>query len=405
MTTTEITTTSLNETESVIAEMLRENTGCHFLDSGGAYGRNWERNQGVSDEMWRDSLPASLTFRWDYPEVSLNVFHFLSENLTYDGEMDKVLRIIEDARDTFGLETVETLWELLRESDPGADGSIAGIYGEGEPATVNTYNGEDLLSQVIQYTYASVDGLCLPLASLAALVAETERDSIARDYWRELLADARTCGDDHIRIDGCYVFLQVHGGCDVRGGYTDVRAFQDSGRSELGIFDNARASIYDTGIKDPYADDAPDAPAYWMTDDSCSWYAEGACGAACEPELQKFPLHKIDVSPERADAIVADARQIAEQIEHDARFNTDEERALYLSTLAETLTALPYNRADAYRVAVSLFYPVSETETQVGLASRYTVKRIDVAHGCILVDEDGIGRSPYTGNRLGVSPY
>ena len=35
-----------DETKAVIADMLQENTGRHMLDSGGAYGRNWERNQG-----------------------------------------------------------------------------------------------------------------------------------------------------------------------------------------------------------------------------------------------------------------------------------------------------------------------------------------------------------------------
>lgn len=33
------------KTKHLIYEMLTENTGRHMLDSGGAYGRNWERNQ------------------------------------------------------------------------------------------------------------------------------------------------------------------------------------------------------------------------------------------------------------------------------------------------------------------------------------------------------------------------
>ena len=37
--------TDTRTTAEVIADMLRENTGKHFLDSGGAYGRHWERNQ------------------------------------------------------------------------------------------------------------------------------------------------------------------------------------------------------------------------------------------------------------------------------------------------------------------------------------------------------------------------
>ena len=34
----------METTKKIIYEMLTENTGAHFLDSGGAYGRNHERN-------------------------------------------------------------------------------------------------------------------------------------------------------------------------------------------------------------------------------------------------------------------------------------------------------------------------------------------------------------------------
>lgn len=34
--------------DNLICEMLTENTGKHFLDSGGANGRNWQRNQGLT---------------------------------------------------------------------------------------------------------------------------------------------------------------------------------------------------------------------------------------------------------------------------------------------------------------------------------------------------------------------
>ena len=34
-----------NELKKKVIEMLQENTGRHMLDSGGAYGRHWERNQ------------------------------------------------------------------------------------------------------------------------------------------------------------------------------------------------------------------------------------------------------------------------------------------------------------------------------------------------------------------------
>lgn len=413
MTNATTNTIKLSETETIIAEMLRENTGSHFLDSGSAYGRNHERNRGITDEMFKASEPAALSFNYGI-EVSLNVFHFLAAHLEYNETVDKVLRIIGDAEDTYGLETSARFLEIVREHGipgagsrgDGADGCIGGIYGEGEPLTVNTYNGPDLLSQVILYTYASIDSVTLPLAALAPLVAETERDSVARELLRELARDDATRWDGEPRgiyLSDVFVFLQVHGGCDVRGGYTDVRAFVHNGNTELGILDNGRATIYDAGIEPADRYDDGTFPSFWSTDDAYSWYADGAAGCGAAPELQKFPLHEIDADPETVDGIVERARRLAEDIESDARFNTDDERVSYLSILAESLAVLPYHRAAEYRIALSLFYPTSIHEHET--ASGYKVSRETVEHGCIAVDDAGIGRSPYTGNRLAASPY
>ena len=42
-----------NNTEQQIYNMLTENTGTHFLDSGGANGRHWQRNIKKSLEDFR----------------------------------------------------------------------------------------------------------------------------------------------------------------------------------------------------------------------------------------------------------------------------------------------------------------------------------------------------------------
>ena len=36
------------ETQKMLARMLTENTGRNILDSGDAYGRHWEKNQGIT---------------------------------------------------------------------------------------------------------------------------------------------------------------------------------------------------------------------------------------------------------------------------------------------------------------------------------------------------------------------
>ncbi len=111
------------------------------------------------------------------------------------------------------------------ESFVGTLDGAGGIYREGEPFTANTYNGEDFLSRVIQYVYWSDDD-----------------------------------GDAH-------VMLQIHGGCDARGGYTAPVAFDVADYDGTSIFDNARATIY-----------CDDCGKHWDTDNGCSWYPEGCCG-------------------------------------------------------------------------------------------------------------------------------
>ena len=42
------------ETEQVIYNMMIENTGTHFLDSGGEDGRHWQRNQKMTLKDFQD---------------------------------------------------------------------------------------------------------------------------------------------------------------------------------------------------------------------------------------------------------------------------------------------------------------------------------------------------------------
>ena len=231
-----------NATQRKLAKMLKENTGSHFLDSGGAYGRNWQRNQ------TRDFMSESATVLApvdDYvedgaefsPEVTHNVFHFLSEALDYDASMDRRYQAFARRRrqDDAEMEIMESFMDYLRERGH----ELGGLYGEGKPFTVNTYNGEDLLSQTLQYLYFACDG-------------------------EE------------------YVLLQIHGGADVRGGYTNAVAFKaGEGTSGVSIYDNAWASIWPT---EPEAENGElfgqrrglwERP-YWTTDDGWNWYFQGS---------------------------------------------------------------------------------------------------------------------------------
>jgi hypothetical protein len=46
--------------ENVIASMMTENTGTHMLDSGGAYGRHWQRNKGLTVDALKEMPSATL---------------------------------------------------------------------------------------------------------------------------------------------------------------------------------------------------------------------------------------------------------------------------------------------------------------------------------------------------------
>ncbi len=60
----------MNQTEKKIAEMLKENTGRHMLDSGGAYGRHWERNQ---DKTFEDEPATILNFEEEHIKITHNL--------------------------------------------------------------------------------------------------------------------------------------------------------------------------------------------------------------------------------------------------------------------------------------------------------------------------------------------
>jgi len=265
--------------------MLRENTGRHFLDSGDGYGRHHERNQSRDLE----SEPASvLSFRYGEISVTHSVFHWLRDRLEFDEEADDAFDgPFRDECDPAG----DKSWGELREDFPawlarrrsrGDSASTCdecddrdegrracscdcvaptnegpyqatGIYGDGEPITANSYNEESLLDQVILFTYF------------------------------ELRSGRGGRGGRGGRI-ASYVILQIHGGCDARGGYTRPRVFVIDNDDELAIFDFRRATIFCSGNE----------AHWWSTDDGHHWYADGACGRGAGAQLEKYPIVETD---------------------------------------------------------------------------------------------------------------
>lgn len=171
-------------TAEVLADMFTENTGTHLLDSGGAYGRNWERNQGLTADDWMSRPSAEIHDEGtEYAYVTINTFRWLESRLDYAPDMQA--RFDEFSQDS------NAPW--LVDMEAFAEEIHDGCRYE-EIRTVNTYNYDSLLDEVLQWT---------------EFTYEDER----------------------------YVLLQYHGGCDVRGGYTAPRAFRLYEFNEFALFD------------------------------------------------------------------------------------------------------------------------------------------------------------------------
>jgi hypothetical protein len=149
------------------ARLLKQDTGRHFLDSGFAYGRNFERNQLLPDEALTD-WTYQLDVQASYWSLTFNVAMHLANGWEFDREHTTRLMAFSRRK-----ERADKYW-----TDDLND-YIASIGGEIYPNSgFNTCNSENLLSQ-------GIHGVKLDLPD--------------------------RCGD--------YYALQIHGGCDLRGGY------------------------------------------------------------------------------------------------------------------------------------------------------------------------------------------
>ena len=161
--------TNYTKTESILHDMLTENTGVAMCDSG-MYGRHWEKNRSTND--FRNKPYANV----DEGCISLSLFHYLNEKLTYDGKMNAKFK-----RFSTSLKMKDEGWLTCMEEFVEKYGCKNDYMGYG---TENSYNGECSLDQTIQFSWFTDDN------------------------------------------DISYIILQVHGGADVRGGYSEPKVFR-----------------------------------------------------------------------------------------------------------------------------------------------------------------------------------
>lgn len=158
--------------------MLTENTGTHFLDSGGISGRMWQRNQSKTIEAFRKRPTATLELSMYNGNIeaipTIDVFHYLTNALELDKVCDKFNKMKVDnwkSEQFYGV------------SDQGEAFLLEHFELDGD--AFNTYNWTANYSQVMQGQQLK-----------------------------------------HIETGEQYVLLQIHGGADVRGGYTDAKLFK-----------------------------------------------------------------------------------------------------------------------------------------------------------------------------------
>jgi hypothetical protein len=171
--------------KQLLAEMLTENTGISLMDSGGASGRNWQKQQGKTAADFEAQPAAYMFYDRDSIEtyadllVSVSLFHFLAARLELDPlcmQFNREFSRMDDWDSGFyGVSKAAAKW--LDHA-----GMIANYK---QTQAINTAGYENNLDQVIQFEPITFEG----------------------------------------REDMVYVLLQIHGGADIRGGYTDAKLF------------------------------------------------------------------------------------------------------------------------------------------------------------------------------------
>jgi len=197
-----------NDVQKLIYSMLTENTGTHFLDSGGSSGRQWQRNQikTIEDFYNQDEERYEFDERYNELERNVSVFHFLTNNHEID-EICEEFNKLNTSPDNWDCDeevygVSQKSWHYLHEF-----GEVEILY------TFNTYNYDSDLSQILQ--------------------------------------------GSHLKINGeFYTLIQIHGGADVRGGYTDAKLLKKGCyMDECGIHEYLQEYVYELSDELEYIND------------------------------------------------------------------------------------------------------------------------------------------------------
>ena len=208
-----------SNTKELIFSMLTENTGTHMCDSGGTSGRMWQKNANKCVADFENEPEEVYQYDPKYNEIyrTVSVFHYLANDLEVDEVAFRFNELNTNAEDyeadckennasLYGV-CVNAWLDLVTDNEVEVSRSW------------NTYNGDSDLSQILQGANLTIN-------------------------------------EEH------YVLIQIHGGADARGGYTDAKLFKCGEHMDGMIHEYLReyADNYETMDELEYIDSMVD---YW----------------------------------------------------------------------------------------------------------------------------------------------
>ena len=162
--------------KSMIIGMLTECTGVDILDSGGKDNRGWQRNRHIPMDEWDARDACSIEVWGDEVIISYGVYHYLVNFLSITDESERLNAILQEIVENGDNKSYPAdVEDFLTAIDADKEGYACG--------GCNTYNFDNLLSQVLQYDIFEVDEVT-------------------------------------------FIALQTHNGADIRGGYSKPVIFE-----------------------------------------------------------------------------------------------------------------------------------------------------------------------------------
>lgn len=227
--------TKLTPIQRAISSMMKENTGRHMLDSGGAYGRNFERNAEINFLDTPHFVDNTDKYGINF---TYNIFWYLTRFLDITDASKKLNARFQHyykkrCQDSYDPEIMQDFVEDLMKTSK----YIKILSGD----VTNTYNYENILSQVLQYT-----------------------------------------GFENEETGEFFIILQTHNGFDVRGGYSDPKIF------EVTNYDTCRSESWNNFHSAQTDCQASDGENTW--DSYNSGYSFEPSGNNDEPEFKKIVI-------------------------------------------------------------------------------------------------------------------